>query len=124
MSTRPTGILGGAGWASLYLSRRRRNRRQGAALGSVPRKGHGFPSPHPTAAGFAQRAILGHSGHFPVFVSPEHALVVLAGMRQGKTTGLLARTALQHQGPLVFTTTRADDLRLFFPPPPPGGSTS
>jgi hypothetical protein len=117
-------LLGGAGLASLYLSRRRRTTRQGAVLGSVRRKGHGFPSPHATAAGFGERASLGRSGHFPFFASREHAPVVLAGMRQGKTTGLLARTALQHRRPLVYTTTRADDLRLIFQPPPPGGSTS
>ena len=117
-------LLGGAGWTSLYLSRRRRNTRQGAVLGSVRRKGHGFPLPHPTATGFGQRAILGRSGHFPVFASPERAPLVLAGMRQGKTTGLLTRTALQYRGPLVYTTSKADDLRLFFQPPPPGGSTS
>src|ERR1039458_9715864 len=58
-------LLGGAGLASLYLSRRRRTTRQGAVLGSVRRKGHGFPSPHATAAGFGERASLGRSGHFP-----------------------------------------------------------
>ena len=117
-------LLGGAGWTSLYLSRRRRKRQEGTVLGGVQRTEHGFLSTHQAAARFGERASLGRSGHIPVFASPEHAVVVLAGIRQGKTTGLLARTALQHRGPLVCTTTRADDLRLFFPPPPPGGSMS
>jgi hypothetical protein len=117
-------LLGGAGLVSLYLSGRRRNRRKGAVLRGVPHKEHGFLSTHQAAARFGERASLGRCGHVPVFAFPEHAVVVLAGMRQGKTTGLLARAALQHRGPLVYTTTRADDLRLFFQPPPPGESTS
>ncbi|MBJ7596325.1 MAG: TraM recognition domain-containing protein [Candidatus Dormibacteraeota bacterium] len=49
-----------------------------------------------------------------VFASHELAVAVLAGMRQGKTTGLLARVALSHRGPLLYTTTKPDDLALFF----------
>jgi hypothetical protein len=81
---------------------------------------------HPslTASELRQRPIaelaipLGRCGRFPVFASLEKAVAVLAGMRQGKTTGLLARLALQHRGPMVYTTTKPDDLRLFYEPPP------
>jgi len=138
-------LLGGAGLASLYLSERWRMRREERVQGGVRRKQHGFLSPHQAAARFGERATrreaarlhpslspaeqrarptgelaisLGRCEHFPVFASLEHAVAVLAGMRQGKTTGLLARIGLRHRGPLVYTTTKPDDLRLFYQPPP------
>ena len=142
-------LLGGASVASLYLSQRWRNRREETVLGDLRRKQHGFLAPHQAATRFGERATrreaarlhpslspaelrarptgelaisLGRCGHFPVFASQEHAVAVLAGMRQGKTTGLLARAALQHRGALVYTTTKPDDLRLFYQAP--AGSSS
>jgi hypothetical protein len=57
---------------------------------------------------------LGRCGRSRVFASHEHAVAVLAGMRQGKTAGILARVALAHRGPLVYTTSKPADLELFF----------
>jgi len=64
---------------------------------------------------------LGRCAGTPVFASHELAVAVLAGMRQGKTTGLLARVALNHRGPLLYTTTKPDDLSFFFQLPAGGG---
>ena len=113
--------------------------------GRRPRKQQGFLSPREAALRYGERAArreairlrpsltvselrqrpiaelaipLGRCGRFPIFASLEHAVAVLAGMRQGKTTGLLARIALHHRGSLVYTTTKPDDLRLFYQPPP------
>jgi len=113
--------------------------------GERPRKQQGFLSPREAALRYGEQAArreavrlhpsltpselrqrpiaelaipLGRCGRFPVFASLEHAVAVLAGMRQGKTTGLRARIALHHRGSLVYTTTKPDDLRLFYKPPP------
>jgi type IV secretion system protein VirD4 len=107
-------------------------------------KQHGFLSPGQAASRFGARAVrrdarhlhpslsgaelrrrpvaelavpLGRCGSAPVFASHEHAVAVLAGMRQGKTTGVLARVALGHRGPLVYTTSKPADLELFVRPP-------
>ena len=136
-------LVGGATVVAIWLFGWWQRRREVA--GGVRRKRDGFLSPHQAVTRFGERATrreaarlhpslsaaelrtrptgelaisLGRCGHFPVFAAPEHAVAVLAGMRQGKTTGLLARAALQHRGPLVYTTTKPDDLRLFYQPPP------
>ena len=115
-------------------------RREGDVLGQR-HKQHGFLSPararaqfggdaarreaarlHPTLSvsdlrdcPVAELAVpLGRCGRFWVYASHEHAVAVLAGMRQGKTSGVLARVALAHRGPLVYTTSKPADLELFF----------
>ena len=107
-------------------------------------KQHGFLSRREAAARFGERAArreaarlhpsltteevrhrpiadlavpLGRCGGQWVYASIEHAIAVLAGMRQGKTTGVLARIALFHRGPLVYTTTKPADLRHFYSAP-------
>ena len=136
-------VIAGALAASLGLWSRWLRRRAGSAA-TLRLKQHGFLSAgqanarfgagvvrreaartHPSLSGAELRrrpaselgVPLGRCGGAPVFASHEHAVAVLAGMRQGKTTGVLARVALGHRGPLVYTTSKPADLELFFQVP-------
>ena len=133
-------LVCGALTATFWIRSRWHRRRDGRA--AVPRlKRHGFLSAGQAKARFGAGAVrreaarlhpslpsselgrrpvsklgvpLGRCGGAPVFASHEHAVAVLAGMRQGKTSGVLARVALGHSGPLVYTTSKPADLELFF----------
>lgn len=119
-------IIGAAAAAGLWVWWWWLRRRDGPR---APGRGkrHGFLSPAQAAARFGaggarreaarlhpslssaelrQRAVaelavpLGRCGGSPIYASHEHAVAVLAGMRQGKTSGVLARVALATAAPL------------------------
>jgi len=137
-------LVGGASVATLYLFQWWHRRRDDAILQGHRRKPQGFLSAEQADQRFGERAArrdaarlhrslsdsdvrrraigelalpLGRCGHFPVFARHEDAVAVVAGMRQGKTTGLLALLALCFRGPVLYTTTKPDDLAYFFRPP-------
>jgi len=60
---------------------------------------------------------LGRCHGVAIYASHEDIVAVLAGMRQGKTTGPLAAIALTHRGGLVYTTTKPADAAYFFTAP-------
>ena len=137
-------LVGGASVATLYVFQWWHRRRDDATLRGHRRKPQGFLSPEQADQRLGERAArrdaarlhrslsdtdlrrraigelalpLGRCDRFPVFARHEDAVAVVAGMRQGKTTGLLALLALCFRGPLLYTTTKPDDLAYFFRAP-------
>jgi type IV secretory pathway TraG/TraD family ATPase VirD4 len=137
-------LAGGTALAALSLWHRWQGRREERSSQPTWRKRRGFLGPeqanqhfgaaatrreaarlHPSLSADELRRrpvqelaiALGRCGHSFVYALVEHAVAVVAGMRQGKTTGVAARQALTHRGPLVYTTTKPADLEYFFLPP-------